>query len=225
MTGALDRLAASAQPPTSGLKVRGPRWLEHATELAGNYDFWMILDAPPGGFKPSVPAKSSNGAGSSVSLGPGANMLSDLRGLDLGVSFSNGFQLQANLRAKSEQTGQTMAQAAQGLLAMAAMQQQNQESMEMLRKLQVRSKASTVSLNLSLTDAEMKQAYAAMQTRGATSTAGMRPRSGAPPMITGPGAPVISQPQRSAPRSGGIRIIGQDGGTVEVPVGNSSQSK
>ena len=214
--GALDRQAASAQPPASGLKLRSPRWLDHASDLAGAYDFWMILDAPPGGFKPSTPAKSAKSPNTATAFDPSAQMFSDLRGLDLGVSFSRGFQLQANLRAKSEQAGQSLATAMQGLMAMAAMQQQTPDSTQLLQKVRVLRSASTVSVSLALNEAEVKQVYAASQARNRTSTSGIGSNSGVTP---GARPSVSVAPPPRPPRSGGIRILGQDSGTVEVPVG------
>ena len=172
--------------------------LNRASALAVGNDFWIAMDAPPGGFK--QPAGSPPAAST-----PGAQFLSEVTGLDLGLSFTSGFGLDASLRAKSEQAAQQLGIAVQGLIAMAAMNsQENPEGAKMLQKVQIAQAGPAVRINLRLTEAEMAQSMAQLQAARGNAVA---PR---------PAAGLAPEPRRA--RQGKIRIVGADAQPVEVPV-------
>jgi hypothetical protein len=172
--------------------------LGRASALAAANDFWVAMEAPPGGFKP--PAASPAAATT-----PDVQFISQLTGLDLGLSFTSGFGLDASLRAKSEPAAQQLRIAVQGLIAMAAMNsQENPESAEMLKKVQISQAGPAVRINLRLTGEEMAQSVARLQAARAN-----------PALAAGPAARP-AEPRRAQP--GKIRIVGADATPVEVPV-------
>ncbi len=161
---------------------------ERAAALASRYDIWVALNAPPGGFP--------GGAGPS-------QVLADLNGLEMGLSFSSGLALEANLRARGAESIPALAATIRGLLAMAAMSQPaTPESAEWLRKIEVSEQAQGVRVSLSLSEAEVTRAVAGMQAPQQRRAAAAR---AAPPAPREPAA------RRS------IRIVGQESGPVEVP--------
>ena len=171
--------------------------LDRASALAAANDVWIAMEAPPGGFKP--PASSPPTAAT-----PGVQFLSELTGLDLGLSFTGGFGLDASLRAKSEQAAQQLGIAIQGMIAMAAMNsQENPEGAKMLQRVQIAQAGPAVRINLRLTEAEMAQSVAQLQAARANAVAA-RPAARPP------------EPRRASP--GKIRIVGADAQPVEVPV-------
>jgi hypothetical protein len=181
VVAALDRLLSPrAQVPV--------RLVERAQALAGRHHLWVAVEAPPGGFP--------------VDKGvPQAQFATQLTGLDGGVSFGQGLDLEVNLRAASEASARDLAAAVQGLVAMAALQpKQTPEAAEVLRKLQVLPGADGVALRLALTQAELERSMTAQAKSSVSASA---------PPAAAPAAP-------AGPRK--IRIVGLEQGPVEVPV-------
>lgn len=195
MMAALDRLAA---PPA---KPAASRLIERAFALAARHDLWLIADLPPGArAKPPASAAQT----------PGEQMFSHVSGLELGLTFSAGFDLQASLRTRSAQDTQQIASTIQGLLAVAAMSKDNTpETLDLLRKVHVIQQPRAVDLSLTLSQAEVQllvaQAEAAKKKGPAASSS----------VSTSAAAPTRSEPARR----GNIRIIGADSGPAEVPAG------
>jgi hypothetical protein len=181
VVAALDRLSSPrAQVPV--------RLVERAEALAGRYHLWVALEAPPGGF----PVEKGS---------PQAPLAAPLAGLDGGVSFGQGLDLEVNLRAASEASARDLASAVQALMAMAALQpNQPPQAAELLRKLQVARGQDGVALRLILTQAELERSM----------TAPARPVTAAAPPAAAP-APATAGPRK-------IRIVGLEQGPVEVPV-------
>jgi len=177
---ALDRRAV----PSKG---RAGPLAQRATELAARYDFWMAANAPTTGF----PAGAQ---------GPEAQMLSQVRSFDMGMSFSSGVDIEASLQARSPEAARELATAVQSLIAMSSLEKgASPEAAEILRKMQVKETASGVSIALSLTEAEVARSLE---------------RAQAPTTVKSQPAP----PPPQGPRK--IRIIGMEGGPVEIPAGS-----
>jgi hypothetical protein len=170
------------------------RLLQRAGGLSAGNDIWIVLEAPPGGFQPPAAPKGQ-------AAHPAAQLLAEVTGLDLGLSFTGGFQLQANLQAKSEAAAQNLGTAVQGLMAIAAMNSQDPPAAEMLQKTQVAHRGSEVQISLRLTEAEMAQSLSRLP----SARAGAAGRPARP-----------AEPRRAEP--GKIRIVGADSGPVEIPV-------
>ncbi len=139
---------------------------------------------------------------------PSAIFLSELNGFDLGASFTRGFDLQANLWAKSETAAQSLLSTVQTMLKGAVLQQGGPpELQEFTDKVAFRRDGSAVSISLTLNETELKtlQELQARYKSTAPVTVGRSQR---------PAAPKRADP--SQPRT--IRIIGLDKGPVEVPV-------
>jgi hypothetical protein len=167
------------------------RLVQRAEALASRHHIWLAVEAPPGGF-PS-------------GQGPQAKIAEQLTGLDVGVSFGEGVNLEANLEARSETAARDLAAAVQGLIAMGAMTQADSPgAAEMLRKLQVTPGPTSVGIRLALTKAELEQSM----TQRAQAGSG-----------TAPARPAARPAQPAKPREPGkIRILGLDSGPREIPV-------
>ena len=176
---ALDRLTArTGQVPA--------RLVQRAGELAARHHAWLAIEAPPGGF----PSES----------GPQAKIAAQLTGLDVGVAFTEGLALEANLHARSDTAARDLAAAVQGLVAMAALQQtESADASEVLRKVEVAAGPTAVRLRLSLTPADLQRGF---QERRQTAAA--------------PAAPAPGPKQPAGPRK--IRILGLDEGPKEILV-------
>jgi hypothetical protein len=192
---AIDRVKAGRlTPPTAGL-------LAGVAELAAGNDMWFIVSIPPSATK-------------DVSQ-PMAQMFSDVKRADMGISFRDGMAMRMNLHAKDAAAAGTLAQTMQGLIGMAAMSQnQNPDATEMLRKLTIAPEGSRVTMALSLNQKELEVLTQQMKDRavaGGVSGGGMAPPAPRP----APQAGIKPQP---APAAGSVRITGLDGGPVEVPM-------
>ncbi len=185
LTSALDRLAA---PPS---RKRNGALFDRAAGLAARHDIWLTIDAPAGGFKGDQAASMP--------------MLSQLSGLDLGISLSQGLTIEASLRAKSEADAGSLSAAVQGLLAMAAVNRKDAPGQEdLLKRVQVTPAASAVSIRLALSPAELAESMARLPASTPNSTPKPPPAKSA----AGPADP--APPKR-------IRIVGLDSGPLEVP--------
>jgi hypothetical protein len=176
---ALDRLTArTGQVPA--------RLVQRAGELAARHHAWLAIEAPPGGF----PSDS----------GPQAKIAAQLTGLDVGVAFTDGLALEANLQARSDTAARDLATAVQGLVAMAALQQTDSaDASELLRKVEVAAGPTAVRLRLSLTPADLQRGF-----------------QKSPQMAAAPATPAPGPPRPVGPRK--IRIVGLDEGPKEILV-------
>lgn len=163
--------------------------LARSAELAARSDFWMHMQMPP--LSPAGPPT------------PADQFLKDLKSVDVGMTFSDGLRLDANLLAANGEAAQKLALALQAMLAMAAQGEgRNTEAEQMLRRLRIQPQGSYVSLAFAMSKSELDRLTAER----------LRARGSAPP--TGPvGA---RPPDPPGPKT--IRITGLEGGPVEIPV-------
>ncbi len=181
---AIDRRAGSVSlRPSSGLLAR-------AAEVAARSEVWLAMDVPAKGLPTGDRAE--------------AQILSQLAGLEAGLSLSGGLRLEANLRAKSEPDAAALATTLQTLAAMEAQSQSpDSERGTLLRNLKLAREHSSVSLSISLSPSELTALSAGPpQTRAAAASSDARPAA----------RPAAPAPPRK------IRIVGLDQGLVEIPV-------
>jgi hypothetical protein len=189
VTAAIDRLYQPAPAPAVASKL---------AQLNSAYDLWMVLDSPEAALQ-DAPAGM-------------AQMLANLKGVDLGIALRNGMNMEMNLRTRAADSVKPLADAVRGIVAMAAMNAGSQpgaaEAMEMLRKLEVTEGSSQVRVSMSLTREEVERAMAKMQE--ARAAAAQAPAAGSP----------VSQERRIANPAppGKIRITGLESAPVEVPL-------
>ena len=194
MVGAVDRMQGRA------LKSGRSKLWTRAAELAARHHIWVVVDAPPADLRNMQ--------------GPMAAMAS-VTGMDLGLSFADGLRMEVNLRAKTGEAAQSLAQMVQGLVAMAALNQDphQTEFTDVLKKIQVEAQPTGVRLSLALTRAELdKSVQQAARRALATRTASAKT----------PAVP-ITPPAPEPPRRSTIRIEGLEGGPVEIPVEKKSK--
>jgi hypothetical protein len=189
LIGDAASLEGAIERSKPGLHTRNPL-AERASELAAANDFWIIATAPPSAFQPA-----------NVDLGKFA---SDIRGIEAGFAFREGFNLELSLMTKDTEAAHELAQLLSGQLQLAMLSQlDNQQATELARKLQVTSEGSRMRVTLALSKEEMDRQIQLMQT---ARTAGPAPKP----------APK-AEPPSSHP--GTVRIYGLDDGVREIPVG------
>lgn len=160
-----------------------------AAAMAADNDVWAVLAISPEAL-----------AGDTM---PQAKAFKDVRGLEIGVSFRQGFALSMNLQATSAQKATEMTQAISGLIALASMHSGDQVQMQDLaRMLRIESRGTAVMLAMSLTVDEVRQGL----------------KSAAPTIAaaTTRTAPVAKPDTPAKPIM--IRIEGMQGGPVEIPM-------
>jgi len=169
--------------------------LARAAALAAANDIWMIVAGPPS----LLQANLNFGA-----------MMSDVTGLEFGMSLRDNLRLELTLATKDPASAQRLAQmiSSQIQLAMAAKTNSTQ-SAEMLRKLQINAEGNKVTFRGESTREEVERSIHEMQ---------QSLRSGAD------GGARLKPPARPAsPPPGTIRIYGEPGGTREIPAGPPPQ--
>jgi len=183
LIAAIDRRRAPPSAAQSPLLAR-------SAELAVRSDFWMHMRMPP-------PSPAGPPA-------PADQLLKDLKSVDVGMSFSDGLRMDANLLAADHEAAQKLALALQAMLALAAQGEgQNAEAEQMLRRLRIQPQGSYVSLAFAMSKSELDRLTAERLRAG-----GSAPASG----------PVAARPP-DPPGPKTIRITGLEGGPVEIPVG------
>lgn len=161
-----------------------------ATAMAADNDIWAVLAISPEAV-----------AGDTI---PQAKAFKDVRGLDLGVSFRQGFALSLNLQAASPQKATEVTQAISGLIALASMHSQDQAQMQDLaRKLHIEAKGTAVTLAMSMTTDEVRQG---LKSAAPTIAAVTATKTALAPKPHAPAKPMM------------IRIEGMKGGPVEIPM-------
>lgn len=169
--------------------------LEGVAELAAANDVWMVFTMPP-----STTKDASN---------PMNQMLADVKGAQLGMSFGNGLAVRMNVRAKDSAAAAQVAKTIQGFIGMAALSgSQNPQSVEMLKKVQVAPEGSQVRIALTVDKSELEKIIQESQSiRTARQPAGRD-------VVTG-------TPEPAGRKT--IRISGLDGGPVEVPLSSTKK--
>lgn len=166
--------------------------LARAAAMAAVNDLWIIATVPPSAFQPS-----------NMNLGP---MASDISGLEFGMAFRDGFNLELNLATKTPEAAQQMARmlTAQLQLAMAG-KVNNQQAAEMMRKMQISTDGSKVGIRIEASREEVERNIREMQ---------KSPLFGAVPGM---------KPAPPSPAPGTIKVYGMEGGVREVPAESPKQ--
>jgi hypothetical protein len=189
VTAAIDRLNRPALQPAVASRL---------TQMNSSYDFWMILDTPEAALQDAP--------------GGVSQMFAKVKGVDMGMGFQTGMNMEVNLRTRTADAVKPLADAVRGIMAMAAMNAGNDpgaaEAMEMLKKLQVSEGASQVQITLSLTREEVERATVKFQEQAKARSASAAASS-----------PVREERKITNPAPPGkIRITGLGDSPVEVPL-------
>jgi hypothetical protein len=187
---AIDR-RAGLRPPPSALLTR-------AQALASTHDFWIISDEPLSNFQPA-----NTGTGNPQIPPIAAQIASQIKGLDLGLSLRDGFQFELSLATESDAAAAKMAQLFSDQIQTAMAAQANQPGMaEMVGKLKIGAQGNRLNVNMNLTKGEFEQQLQAARAARATAAAAAIP-------------PPAAQPA-PRPTPGKITIYGLDGGPREI---------
>ncbi|MEO7648955.1 MAG: hypothetical protein ABIZ80_00670 [Bryobacteraceae bacterium] len=174
---AIDRVKSGASAGTLLMKTR-------AVALAASNELWAMVDLPPDAMRNAPPAA--------------AQMLNDVKSMDLGVSLASGFGLRLNLVTASDDSAKALAGLVQGMLGMYAMAQSESPQMAaLMKKIQVSAGPNAVNMSLSLDPAEFEKLMKESLTPKASSAAAANP---------GPGPKPVA------------RVSGLNGGPVKVPL-------
>jgi hypothetical protein len=186
---AIDR-RGRALPPASALLAR-------AQALASTHDFWMIADAPLSKFQPATTS-----VGNPLASPLATQFASQIKGMDMGLSVRDGFQLELSLATESDAVAAQMTQLLSAQIQMAMLAQANRpEAAEMARKLQIGAEGNRMRVNIALTKDEFEQQMRTVQAaRAMAGTPTPRPA----PRQTKPATP------------GKIIIYGLEGGPREI---------
>jgi hypothetical protein len=180
LEGAIDRRQSTMKP--NALFAR-------ASSMAAVNDAWIIVTMPPSAFQPA-----------NLDLG---KLASSIRGLDAGVAFHEGFNLEVNLAMKDSEAAQELArQLSVQLTSAISGKLDGQQASELMRRLQIGSQGNQMNVKFALTREEMDRQLKAMQSRS---------NDNSPSMPT-----LISRPEPKQPAT--IRIYGLDDGVREIPL-------
>jgi hypothetical protein len=176
---AMDR-RGRALPPASALLAR-------AQALASTHDFWMIADAPLSKFQPA-----STSVGNPLTSPLASQFASQIKGMDMGLSMRDGFQLELSLATESDAVAAQMTQLFSAQIQMAMLAQGNRpEAAEMARKLQIGAEGNRMRLNIALTKDEFEQQMRTVQAARALAGASTPQPAARPAKPATPGKIVI----------------------------------
>lgn len=176
LEAAIDRRRASTN--SSAL-------LKRATSLASANDAWIVVTVPPSAFQPS-----------GLDLG---KLVSSIRGVEAGIAFHDGFNLEVNLAMKDAEAARELAQQLSvQLLSAVSGKLDDQQAAELARKLQVGSQGSQMSVKFALSREELDRQIHSIQAARASATT------------------LLPRPEPKQP--GTIKIFGLDEGTREIPL-------
>lgn len=170
--------------------------LARAAALAAANDIWMIVAVPPSSFQPA-----------NLNLGA---MMSDVTGLEFGMSLRDNLKLELTLATKDPASAQRLAQMITSQIQLAVAAKTNStQSAEMLRKLQINAEGNKVTFRAESTREEVERSIRQMQQSMQSGAAG--------------GARLKPPVRPASPPAGTIRIYGEPGGTREIPAGPPPQ--
>ena len=193
------RAVLSGERQTSALAA----FCQRGRELGVRNDIWVVATVPEGQL-----ADSGN---------PQMKMLSEVKEVEAGASFRNGFGLLVNLTTGSEDSAKSLAGGLQMLSAMALMQQADQPQMaELGKKLHVAAAGPVVQVTLALDAAEVERSLASLRHSFTPQKAAFAAR----PVYRGTGVVPLPPPVEAEkpPEKQVARIYGLDEGTKEIPV-------
>jgi hypothetical protein len=132
--------------------------LDGIADLRSNNALWMTVEIPESALKDANPMA--------------AQMFAGVKGAELGMSFDRGLGLLLNIRTISTDAAATVAQSLQGLIAMGAMSQSDSpDTAELIKKLQVKSEATRVSVGLALNQGDLDKMIEKLKAGAAKSAA------------------------------------------------------
>lgn len=178
--------------------------VQRSSDLGSRNQIWALVDLPPD--------MMQKAAGS-----PGAQWFAEVRAFDLGLSVSNGFGLDVNLRTRSEQAAQSLAGMLQGLLAMAASQSRQPEATQMLQSIRIAPSVSSVRISMAVDEATLLKGVRQMRTTGSGKSRGSL-EGGSGPIASAETPAESAPPVPKPPERNTIIIEGLDSGTVVIPV-------
>jgi hypothetical protein len=183
---AIDRRGHSL-PPASALMKR-------AQALASTHEFWVIAEDSLSKFQP---------AGAGLTNPMAAQIASQVKGIDMGLSVHDGFQFEMSLATESEAAAAQMSQLLSSQISLAMVSQANHaQAAEMAKRLHVDTEGTHMRLSFALTAEEFAQQLQ-------TAQAALAARSSEPAA-----QPVKPQPKPATP--GKVRIYGLDEGVREI---------
>ncbi len=174
--GAIDR---SGQRPAAAGEL-----LQRASAMAKDHDFWVIATVPPSAFQPA-----------NTNLGP---LASDILGLDAGLSLREGLRFELDLSTKTPGSAKALSQQLAAMVTLAiASNPDVQEGADIVRKLEVGSEETRMSVKLALNQEEVDRMIHTMKARQNVSS--------------------VQPPPDDKPKT--IKIVGLDEGVREIPFG------
>lgn len=180
LEGAIDRRQSAMKPNAL---------LARASSMAAVNDAWIIVTMPPSAFQPA-----------NLDLG---KLASSIRGLDAGIAFRDGFNLEVNVAMQDAEAAQDLArQLSVQLVSAVSGKLDDQQALELRQKLQIGSQGNQMNVKFALTREEMDRQLKAMQTRSKEN----------PPSMPA----FIPRPEPTQPAT--IRIYGLDEGIREIPL-------
>jgi hypothetical protein len=129
--------------------------LDGVPNLASKNDLWMTVEIPENALQEANPMAGQ--------------MFAGVNGAELGMSFEQGLGLLLNIRTTGPDAAARVAQSLQGLLAMGAMSQSDDpQTADLLKKLQVKSEESRVTVGLALDKGDLDKMIEKFKANAAT---------------------------------------------------------
>ncbi len=170
---------------------------DRATELAGQYDLWIVSDASLEGLGPSA-----NAAGASA---PQTEMLKNIDQFEFGVSFKQGLKADVSLHGRSQEEISKLGTMMAGLKMLAALSVQEKKDPElnaMLDKLKIGTTDDRVVISLQYSQKELDRGMATMMRNAGGKQSASAPANAHPAPVP-PSAPLM------------VHIYNAEGGTRE----------
>lgn len=189
--GAIDRSESQA-----GVFTDNPVFAR-AADVSPGREIWMVASISPMEF-------ANAGA-------PGYALAADVEGIEAGVSFRNGMDLEMILNTRTAESAKTLASAMQALLSVMPLSgKEHEQTADILKQLEIVPDNATVKISLLVGRDQLSKSFGEM--RGSFQKATQSGFDAKP----GSGLPIPSTQSRSE-RKKMIRIYGLDQGVLEIP--------
>jgi hypothetical protein len=199
---------------STGVQAQGPLFTR-ARELAAANEVWIVARDASGNLQKAA--------------GPGAELASEIDGLDLGVAVRDGFNMEISLATKTEAEAQAISQLfLTQMQAAAATKLDAAKTAALWKNVKVGAEGNRMLVQVAMTKEELKENMRLMQEQRASQAASQltshangtpdSPIASAQPPMNSPQPPTVSTQPAAPPKPRVVKIYGLDDQVREVPL-------